>query len=68
MFTVITATTKIANPEMYSMYKLAILLYESLNNQMPSDEWVQLNFQQITDKPVLCATKIKIKHRSKRFS
>jgi hypothetical protein len=40
--------TERASPDMYSNYKLALLLYTSFNGQLPNNEWVHMNFQQTT--------------------
>jgi hypothetical protein len=38
--------TKRALPNMFSKYKLALLLFKLFNNDMPNDEWLQLNINQ----------------------
>ena len=38
--------TKRATPEMYSSYKLSLLLYKTFNYCIPLDEWSHLNFEQ----------------------
>ena len=35
-----------ATPEMFSKYKLSLLLYKLYNSQTPLDDWVQLNLNQ----------------------
>ena len=39
--------TQRATPNMYCKYKIAILLYKTFNNQIPYEEWLELNFLQI---------------------
>ncbi len=39
--------TKLATPEMFSMYKLALLLFKVYNDYWPNDEWIQLNVNHI---------------------
>ena len=39
--------TNRATPEMLCNYKLALQLYKTYNQQMPTDEWLHLNFNQI---------------------
>jgi hypothetical protein len=36
--------TNRATPEMYSYYKLALLLYRVMNHSIPLDKWVNLHF------------------------
>jgi hypothetical protein len=38
---------KRATPEMFSRYKLSLLLHKLYNDQFPIDEWTHLNFDQI---------------------
>ena len=38
--------SKRATPEMFSKYKLALLLYKIYNQCIPHDEWIVLNFNQ----------------------
>ena len=38
--------TKRSTPEMYSNYKLALLLHKSYNCCLPEGEWIALNFVQ----------------------
>lgn len=40
--------TNRATPEMLSDYKLALSLYKIFNNESPQNEWLHLNFSQIT--------------------
>ena len=42
----IHVNTRRATPEMYSVYKLSLLLYKSFNLCIPMDEWTHLNFEQ----------------------
>jgi hypothetical protein len=39
--------TNRATPEMYSYYKLALLLYRVMNHNIPLHKWVNLNFKQV---------------------
>jgi hypothetical protein len=39
--------TERATPEMYCNYKNSILLYETFNDRVPYEEWINLNLQQI---------------------
>jgi hypothetical protein len=41
------AITQRATPNKYCKYKTAILLYKNFNNQIPYEEWLELNFLQI---------------------
>jgi hypothetical protein len=36
-----------ATPEMFRNYKLALLLYKTINEEMPEEDWLSLNFNQI---------------------
>jgi hypothetical protein len=36
-----------ATPEMYCNYKLSLSLYKTFNDQLPSAEWIHLNFNQM---------------------
>jgi hypothetical protein len=38
--------TSRATPQLYSNFKLALLLYRTFNNCSPETEWVELNFAQ----------------------
>jgi hypothetical protein len=38
---------KRANPEMFCVYKLSLLLHKLYNNKFPIEEWTHLNFEQI---------------------
>ncbi len=40
--------TKRTTPEMFLLYKLAISLLTTFKNQNPNEEWIQLNFQQMS--------------------
>ena len=40
--------TKRATPDMFCIYKLCILLYKTFNEQLPENEWIEMNFNQIT--------------------
>jgi hypothetical protein len=38
---------KRATPEMFSLYKLSIILHKTFNEAIPETEWIGLNFEQV---------------------
>jgi hypothetical protein len=36
-----------ATPEMFLKYKMSLLLYRTFNNEIPENDWLSLNFDQI---------------------
>jgi hypothetical protein len=40
-------TAKRATPEMYSKYKLGLILCRTFNDEIPENKWLLLNFDQI---------------------
>jgi hypothetical protein len=36
-----------ATPEMFRKYKLALLFYKTINEELPEQDWLSLNFNQI---------------------
>ncbi len=56
--------TKRATPDMICKYKLALSLYKTFNDQLPFNEWVHLNFNQISTSRQL--TFITLKNNNKK--